>query len=122
MAEGLDGIVDFVGYGVAQPENVPQPAQPVGCLGFLDFTCIPVACPPPRIGGGSVAAGKKPNRMLQAWAMAEQQRSLLQEYEKTVIKNAMHRVLLHKLAYEHEVVQQKQIFTRNVNAVLLSEI
>ena len=60
MAEGFDGLLDFVGYPVGQGEAVAAPSTPAGFHGLLDFVGFPVskgvATP---AGGGFQGAGKR---------------------------------------------------------------
>lgn len=121
MNEGLDGIVDFVGYSVAQPENIPEPPQPVGCIGFLDFTCIPVACPVPRAAGTNIAAGRR-HVIAQAWAEAYRERSLIDNRNRMLETIMRARIRQRQAEYTEAVATQKAVFERNVNAVLLSEV
>jgi hypothetical protein len=122
MAEGFDGIVDFTGLSVAQPENALVPGDSVGFVGFVDFTGIPVALPPPRVGGGIAVAGRRVNVLAAAIIESENRRSVEERMHREAIRQLASRVLIRKLEYDAEKYEQGQVFARNVNAVLLSEI
>lgn len=122
MVDGIQGLLDFVGYPVSDPQNVGAPQVPVGFYGLLDFTGIPYGDPNnvPTTGKANGVGG----RHLVRYILAQQEhQSLLDHARRNAQQEALSlfqaRVEGQWLEYQRELARQRD---NTIFAALLAEV
>ncbi len=118
MSEGLDGLLDFVGYPVGEMVVLPLPPVAGAFLGLLDFVGYPV-------GQGVGGAVRRGNTWVAGIrnalaAMMEQERA--RRVMEALAQRVMGRLLARRLEYDADLFHQKMITARAVWTVALTEL
>lgn len=126
MSQGIDGILDFVGYPTGTAGgNIPSPPPAVipGFYGLLDFVGYPVG----SLGGAIPAKGKGKGyfgRILNQYIYAqEMQRSILQDQKSNFQQQAVV-ALVNRVAEQWHDFQTDLAKARDnaIFATLLAEV